>query len=134
MTNVTTTTPVLRYRAAKKTLQAAQARFDLANAGLTADVKSADVRAEWCQAMDALIQAEIACDDARDIAYPMPDVEVTDKHVIIRRFIGNNHLEAHQTAKDKGLKLIYRGAAQKEIQHEREMDAIWRMSKHRITV
>lgn len=130
----TTTTPVLRYRAAKKTLQAAQARFDLANAGLTADVKSAAVRAEWCQAIDALIQAEIACDDARDIAYPMPDVEVTDKHVIVRRFVGNNHLEAHQTAKDKGLKLIYRGAAQKEIQHERDLDAIWRMSKHRITV
>jgi hypothetical protein len=128
------TTPVLRYRAAKKTLQAAQARFDLANAGLSADDKSVAVRNEWSQAMSALIAAEIACDDARDIAYPQPDVEVTDKHVIVRRFFGNNHLEAYQIAKDKGLKLVYRGAAQREIQHEREMDALWRMSKHCITV
>ena len=134
MTTQANTTPYSTYLTAKKTLQAAQARFDLANAGLTADVKSAAVRAEWCQAMDALIQADIACDDARDIAYPMPDVEVTDKHVIVRRFVGNNHLEAHQTAKDKGLKLVYRGAAQEEIQHEREMDALWRMSKHCITI
>jgi hypothetical protein len=122
------------YNSAKKNLKAAQACFDLANAGLTVDVKSAAVRAEWCHAMDALIQAEIACDDARDIAYPMPDVEVTDKHVIVRRFVGNNHLEAHQTAKDKGLMLVYRGAAQKQIKHESNMDALWRMSKHCIPI
>jgi hypothetical protein len=93
MTNAITT-PVLRYRAAKKTLQAAQARFDLANVALNENIKSAAVRNEWSAAHDVLMLAEEEYHAAHDAAYPMPDIEITSSHVIVRKLGLANLLEA----------------------------------------
>ena len=119
MTTTQAATPYSTYLTAKKNLKTAEARFELANAGLSADVLSPAVRAEWSQAMSALIKAEIACENAYDIAYPQPDVEVTSAHVIVRKLGLANLLEADRIVKEQhaagnvNFTLVFRGEAKR---------------------
>lgn len=113
------TTPYSTYLTAKKKLKTAEARFELANAALTADVQSPAVRAEWSKAIELFIAAEIACENAYDIAYPQPDVEVTSAHVIVRKLGLPNLLEADRIVKEQHaagnleFTLVFRGEAKR---------------------
>jgi len=117
-------TPYSTYLTAKKTLQAAEARFELANAALTANGQAPAVRAEWCKAIELFIAAEIACEDAYLIAYPQPDVEVTSAHVIVRKLGLANLLEADRIVKEQhasgNLKFtrVFRGEAKRIADEE----------------
>ena len=113
------TTPYSTYLTAKKNLKPAEARFELANAALTADVQSPAVRAEWSKAIELFIAAEIACENAYEIAYPQPDVEVTGDHVIVRKLGLPNLLEADRIVKEQHaagnleFTLVFRGEAKR---------------------
>jgi hypothetical protein len=116
--------PYLTYLTAKKNLKAAEARFELANAALTADVQSPADRAEWSKAIEVFIAADITCEDAYIIAYPQPDVEVTSAHVIVRKLGLANLLEADRIVKEQhavgNLKFtrIFRGEAKRIADEE----------------
>ena len=112
-------TPYAAFLAAKKNLKAVQACFAQADQALSTDRTAPGVMAKWCVACDALTKAEEEYHAAYDAAYPMPDIETTSAHVIVRKLGLANLMESQRIVEEQhaagNLKFsrVFRGEAKR---------------------
>ena len=88
------------YLTTKQTFIKATIRFKEADQAL-GNINTPEVRSEWSAAFDAQRTAEDAYHLAYDAAYPMPDIEITTAHVIVRKMGLANLLEADRIVKEQ---------------------------------